>query len=236
MTLEQLVSQLKAAHGDGLLGVLVYGSTANDPAATKGHNIVVVVKSLDVKTMHADGAIALAFQEAGNPVPLVLTEAEWRSSVDVFAIEHADIADRHRVLHGVEDFLVTPRASIRDINMRHQLEYELLAQLLAVRAAIALAGHDAKAQRNVLASQASRAVALMRAALRLAGKPVTGDAASVCAAAAQAAGFDAAPFVAATAQRAGTRDVPKAELEVVLDGFHGGLSRLVAYVDTLPTP
>jgi hypothetical protein len=234
MTLDQLLTQLKSAHGDGLLGVLVYGSTANDPAAKKGHNIVAVVRSLDVKTMHADGAIALAWQEAGNPVPLVLTEAEWRSSVDVFAIEHADIADRHRVLHGTEDFLVAPRASIRDVNMRHQLEYELLALLLAVRAAIAVAGRDAKAQRGVLAAQASRAVALMRAALRLAGRPLPADAASVCADAAQAAGFESGPFVAALAQRAGTRDVPKAELESILDGFHGGLARLVAYVDSLP--
>ena len=94
MTLDELVTQLKVAHGNALLGVVVYGSTATDTAAKGGHNVVVVVRTLDVRAMQAGGAIGRSWQEAGNAVPLTLTEAEWRSSVDVFAIEHADIADQ----------------------------------------------------------------------------------------------------------------------------------------------
>src|SRR5262245_40629611 len=51
-TLDQLVAQLKSAHGDALLGVLVYGSTAADASATRGHNVAVVVRALDVRAMH----------------------------------------------------------------------------------------------------------------------------------------------------------------------------------------
>ena len=46
-----------------------------------------------------------------------LTEAEWRSSVDVFAMEHADILQRHKILYAAPGFdlnygvTVSPRCS-----------------------------------------------------------------------------------------------------------------------------
>jgi len=231
MTLDELVTQLKAAHGDALLGAVVYGSTATDPAAKAGHNVLVVVRSLDVTAMQAGGAIGRSWQEAGNAVPLTLTEAEWRSSVDVFAIEHADIAERHRVLYTAHGFTVTPRVSIHDADVRQQLEYESLALVLAVRSGIAAAGRDARAQRALLAAQASRAVALFRAAIRLAGAAPAANAEAACEQASKLASFDPAPFVAALRQRRGTADVPRGDLDAVLGGFHAGLTRLVAHVD-----
>src|SRR5262245_56704166 len=123
MTLDQLTTQLRAVHGDDLIAVIVYGSTAHDTSATKGHDVAVIVRSLSVAAMRADGAIARSWQEAGNAVPLVLTEDEWRSSADVFAIEHADIADRHRIVHAAPGFSVTAKESIRPADMRRQLEY-----------------------------------------------------------------------------------------------------------------
>lgn len=231
MTLDELVNQLRAAHGDALLGVVLYGSTVADAAAKRGHNVLVVVRSLDVAAMRADGAIGLAWEEAGNAIPLTLTEAEWRSSVDVFAIEHADIADRHRVLHAAAGFAVTPAGSVHAADIRRQVEYELLAQVLGVRAAITHAGSDVKAQRALLTAHSSRAVAMMRGALRIAGRPPAGDAPASIAAASTLAGFDPAPFIAADRQRHGGAEVVKADLPGVLSGFHAGLSTLLAYID-----
>lgn len=233
MTLEQLVQQLRAAHGDALLGVVLYGSTAADPSATRGHSVLVIVRALDVRAMQAGGAIAQAWQEAGNAPPLTLTEAEWRSSLDVFAIEHADIAERHRVLYAASGFAPADRAEIRDADVRQQLEYELLALLLTVRSAIAVAGREVKAQRAILGGEASRAAALMRAVLRLERQPVPGDAAGVCRDVGALAGFDAAPFVAALQLRRGT-PLPKGDVEPALAGFHAGLATLVAWVDARP--
>lgn len=233
MTLEQLVQQLRGAHGDALLGIVLYGSTATDPGAIRGHSVLVVVRGLDVRTMQAGGAIAQAWQEAGNAPPLTLTEAEWRSSVDVFAIEHADIAGRNRVLHAAPGFAPVGAAQVRDADVRHQLEYELLALLLTVRSAIAVVGRDAKGQREILRSEASRAVALMRAVLRLERRPVSTDAAEVCRDTAALAGFDAAPFVTALQARKGGT-VGKGDLEATLAGFHAGLATLEAWVDARP--
>jgi hypothetical protein len=234
MTIDNLVQQLRAAHGDALLGVLVYGSTATDPGATRGHSVLVVVRTLDVAALRAAGAIATAWHEAGNPAPLTLTEAEWKSSRDVFAIEHADIAERHRLLYAAHGFAPEPRAAVRDADIRRQVEYELLALTLGVRAAIAAAGRDAKAQRAVLAANASRATALMRAILRLERRPVPADAESVCREIEALTGTAAAPFVTALAQRRG-HDVSRPDLDAALAGFHGGLAALVAWVDARPT-
>jgi len=231
MTLDELVTQLKAAHGDALLGVVVYGSTATDPAAKSGHNVLVVVRALDVKALQASGAIGRSWQEAGNAVPLTMTDAEWQSSADVFAIEHADIADRNRVLHAAGGFAVMPRASISDADIRSQLEYEALAMLLAVRGGIAAVGRDAKEQRALLGAQASRAVALFRAGIRLSGADPAAEAVGVCTQAGSLAGFDSGPFAAALGQRRGTAEIPKSELDAVLGGFHAGLMKFVAHID-----
>ena len=232
MTLEQLVDQLRQAHGDALHGVVVYGSTATRADAKSGHNVLVVVSNLGLTAMHASGAIGRAWQEAGNAVPLTLTDAEWRSSVDIFAIEHADIADRNRILFAAPDFDVTARGAVHDADIRRQLEYELLALVLAVRSGIVAAGTDVAARRGQLASHASQAQALIRAAVRLSGTAPAADAAGVASQGAALGGFDAAPFVAAHRQRHREGDVPKAELDAVLTGFHGGLCALLAYVDS----
>jgi hypothetical protein len=234
MTLDQFVSQVHAAHGDALAAVLLYGSTAADETATTGHNVAVIVKGIDVRRMQAGGAISRSWQEAGNAVPLVLTEAEWRSSADVFAIEHADIADRHRVLYAAPGFVVIPRDAIRAEDMRRQLEYELLAQVLAVRAAIATAGNDAGDQRAILVAQAGRAVALMRTTLRLSGRSAESTPEGACAAAASLAAFDSAPFLAAIRARRGEEKVARAALGDTLAGFHAGLTKLLAFVDVMP--
>ena len=232
MTLEQLVNQLKQAHGDALHGVVVYGSTATRADAKSGHNVLVVVSSLGLTAMHASGAIGRAWQQAGNAVPLTLTDAEWRSSADVFAIEHADIADRHRVLFAAAGFDVTARGAVREADIRRQLEYELLALVLAVRSGIVAAGTNVADRRGQLASHASQAMALIRAAVRLSGAAPLPDTVALAAQGAALGGFDAAPFVAAQRQRHGEGDVPKAELDTVLAGFHGGLCALLAYVDS----
>jgi hypothetical protein len=232
MTLDRLVEQVRAAHGDALLAVVLYGSTARRPEAARGHDVLVVVRTLDLQGLRASGAIGRSWGEAGNSVPLVMTEGEWRSSADVFAIEHADIADRHQILYAAPGFAIGARASIRDEDIRRQLEYESLALLLRVRAAAGDAGPDVRAMRAVLAAHGSSALALFRAALRLGGRSV-GDDDAVCGAAAEAAGFSAVPFVAAVALRRGTKDVPKDQLASVVDEFHRGLMAFVRHVDRL---
>ena len=82
MTLDQLVSQLKAAYGAELRAVVLYGSAAAGEHIPKrsDYNVLVLTESLKPERLRAAAAVARAWAEAGNPAPMTMTPAEWRRS------------------------------------------------------------------------------------------------------------------------------------------------------------
>ena len=236
MTLDTLVAQLRAADADALRAVVLYGSAAGGEHHAKhsDYNVLVIVRSLSLEAMRAAGAVARSWEEAGNPVPLTLTEAEWKSSVDVFAIEHADIRERHRVLFAAEGYSPVDglQVSLRDV--RQQLEYESLGTLLRLRGRILASEVDATSRVRLLTASASQVLVLFRALVRLGGETPPSDNEALCRAAAAQAGFDAEPFVTVVAHRRGTAKLDPARVGETLMAYHAGLERVVAYIDRLP--
>src|ERR1043165_9288674 len=123
MTLDELVTQLSAAYGDGLRSIVLYGSAAAGEhiPSRSDYNVLVIVDGLDPSRLRAASAAARARGEAGDPAPLTLTETEWRGSADIFPMEYADILERHRVLFGDAPF-ADIRVDQRDLRL--QLERE----------------------------------------------------------------------------------------------------------------
>ena len=144
MSIEQLVPRLREAYGDGLRCVLVYGSAA-DPGAgaeaaartSRDVNVLVLVDALELDALRRAGGVMRDWVGAGHPSPLTLTTGEWRSSADVFAIEYADVLERHRVLHGA---LPTDGIQVRPEDIRRELEEQVLGALLKLRRGIMEAG------------------------------------------------------------------------------------------------
>lgn len=237
MKLEDLVSQLRAAYGDALSAVVLYGSAAGGEHHEKRSdmNVLVIAKSLSVTAMRAAGAVARAWGEAGHPPPLTLTEAEWRSSVDVFAMEHADILHRHKILYSAPPFDLTYGITVSPRDLRLQLEYEALGMLLRFRGRVLTSDHDAAKRLDTLVSGTSQVLVLFRAILRLRDETPPGDNEELCRRTASVAGFDASPFIAALAHWRGKKTVDVAQLNDLLEGYHAGLEQVVAYLDTLPT-
>jgi hypothetical protein len=236
MTLDDLVAQLRAAYGDALRALVLYGSAAGGEHHAKhsDFNVLVIVRALSLEAMRAAGAAARAWEEAGNPAPLTLTEAEWRSSVDVFAIEHADIRERHKVLFADTGFDLFRGVGVALGDIRQQLEYEALGTLLRLRGRILSSGNDNASRERLLAASVSQVLVLFRALLRLAGETPSADSEALCRAAAARAAFDPEPFVAVIAHRRGTSRLDRAKVGEVLLGYHTGLERVVAYLDALP--
>jgi predicted nucleotidyltransferase len=236
MKLDELVSQLRAAYGDALSAVVLYGSAAGGEHHEKRSdmNILVVAKSLTVSSMRAAGAVARAWGEAGHPPPLTLTEAEWRSSVDVFAMEHADILHRHKILWSAPSFDLKYGVTISSRDLRLQLEYEALGMLLRLRGRVLTSDHDAAHRLEALVSGTSQVLVLFRAILRLGDEVPPPDNEALCRMAAARAGFDAAPFSAVVAHWRGGKTIDTAQLDSVLEGYHSGLEQVVAYLDALP--
>jgi hypothetical protein len=231
MTQDELVAQLRAAYGDALRAVVLYGSAARADAPAGGRDVLVVVDRLGMDELRRVAPTARAWQEAGNPPPLTLTAREWHSSADVFPMEYADLLDGHRVLHGT---LPTDGVRVDPADLRRQVEAQALGKLLQLRAGILGAGNDAKRQLALVEASRGTMFVLFRALARLHGEHPAPDAAALARWAAATAGFDAAPFVRAAAHAAGTTRLTPGDAAGVLAGELAALERLVAHVDALP--
>jgi hypothetical protein len=232
MTLEGLTTQLTSALGDDLTAVVLYGSAAREERAGKraDHDVLVIVRRLTPASLRAVAPAARSWAKAGNPPPLILTETEWRSSADVFAIEVADILDRHRVLAGA---LPTEPSRVDPADLRHQLEAEAMGKLIALRQGILAAEGDAAKELALLAASRSAVLVLFRTLLRIHGEPRGSDSAEDVRRAAARAGFDAAPFLDVLEHVKGSTAIAAARADAVLEAYHAGLEVFVAHVDAM---
>jgi hypothetical protein len=230
MTLDELVTQLRAAYGTHLSAVVLYGSAAAGEHIPKqsDYNVLLLLDAIEPSQLAAASAVAQAWRDAGNPPPMTMTLAEWRRSSDVFPMEYADILDRHRVLFGAAPF---DGISVTRENLRLQLEQQVLGKLLQLRQGALLAGTDGKRQVELIAASVSTMMVLFRAVLRLHGQRPEGDNVMLTQRVAALAGLDATPFVRAVRHVRGESKLSGSDASQVLAGYLAGIERLDAYLD-----
>ncbi|MGH7616078.1 MAG: nucleotidyltransferase domain-containing protein [Gemmatimonadaceae bacterium] len=230
MTLEELVSQLRAAYGSALNAVVLYGSAAAGEHIAKrsDYNVLVIVDAIDATKLAAASAVSRGWAESGNPAPLTLTTPEWRGSADIFPMEYADILDRHRVLFGNPPFDGI-RVDLKDLRL--QLEQEAMGKLIKLRQGVLAAGNEGKRHIELLAASVSAIMVIFRAFLRLHHEVPSKDNTAVAEAVARKAGFDAGPFVSVVRHVRGEAKLDDAQASAVLDGYLRGMEKLVGYID-----
>lgn len=232
MTLEGLTERLTGALGETLVAIVLYGSAARGEQVAKrsDFNVLVIVRTLTPAALRASASTAQEWVAGGNPPPLILTEAEWRSSRDVFAMEVADILERHRVLAGA---LPAEPSAVDPAHLRHQLEFEAMGKLLALRQGIIAAGSSTERELQLLAASKSAVLVLFRTLLRVHRESGADGPEEVVRRVAARVGFDAAPFLEVVAHVKGTAAIPASRADAVLSAYHAGLERFVAHVDAL---
>jgi predicted nucleotidyltransferase len=235
MTLDELVTQLRAAYGARLSSVVLYGSAAGGDhiPSRSDYNVLVLLDSLDnSQSFVAASAVARAWREAGNPPPMTMTLEEWRRSSDIFPMEYADILERNRVLHGAPPF---EGISVDRADLRLQLEQQVMGKLLQLRQGALLAGSEGKRQSELVAASLSTMMVLFRAVLRLHGETASGDNAKTAARVGELAGFDPAPFLRAVRHVHGAEKLSSDQAGQVLSGYLGAIERLSRYLDQFGT-
>ena len=130
--INEFISRLRAASGENLLSVILYGSAADGEFHPEFSNVnlLCVLRETTFATLAAMAPAVEWWTRQKHHAPLVLTREEMERSTDVFSIEFLDMKQRHRVLFG-EDVL-----SGLQIPMhlhRAQLEYELREKLILLR-------------------------------------------------------------------------------------------------------
>lgn len=232
MNLDQMVAGIRTAGGDNVTAIVLYGSAAGRDYYTDGadRDVLVLVRDIDAPKLRAMTPTVRAWIKAGNPPPLVLTLAEWKNRADVFAMEYADMLERHRVLSG--EFPVTG-ISVNRAHLRLQLESEAMGKLLRFRRGVLNTMGHAAVTRALLSDSLSSILALLRATLHLHGETAPESSDALCDRVAKLAGFDPSAFRAVLADRRGDVKLRDDALDGVVDGYHEALEQLVAHVDAI---
>ncbi|HZI22676.1 MAG TPA: hypothetical protein VFD76_09160 [Gemmatimonadales bacterium] len=171
LSIDNLGDAVARALGPRLVTLLLYGSAARG-THVRGRsdvNTLLICDAVDEALFDALAPVVRPWTKAGHPAPLIFTEREWRQSADAFPIEYEDIRDAHRVLAGRD-----PWGGIRveREELRRQLEHELMGKLVQLRQAYATLREEPKRLGDVIVGSARGYFTMLRAVLRLAGKPV----------------------------------------------------------------
>lgn len=230
MTLDELVSQLRAAYGTALQSIVLYGSAAAGEHIAKrsDYNVLVIVDGLDPARLSAASAASRAWADAGNPAPLTMTVSEWRGSADIFPMEYADILERHKVLFGDPPFDGI-RVDLKDLRL--QLEQEAMGKLIKLRQGVLASGNEADRQLELLAASLSAIMIIFRALVRMHGGTPPKDNAALVEAVARQVQLDAAPFVRVIKHVRGESTMKATDAASVMGGYMRGMEQLVAYLD-----
>lgn len=229
--LAQLVEKTRAALGDRLVAVILYGSGASGEHHAKFSdlNVLCVVTAVTVRELADAEPVVRWWRSEGNPSPLLLSRDEVLGSADVFAIEFHDMLEQRRVLHG-ED--VIAGLEIERTFYRAQVEHDLRAKLLRLRQQAAAVLSDGDALMTLMLDSVSTFCILLRHAMLLGGiNPGTKKREMVSHL--HEMGIDAAPFgklLDVREAKAKAKDVTPGEL---FASYLAGIHSAVEYVDRL---
>jgi predicted nucleotidyltransferase len=161
MVLTEFVEKMRAAAGNNLASIILYGSAADGEFHPEYSdlNLLCVVSDTSFACVTKIAPVANWWLGKKHHPPLVLTSQELQTSADVFSIEFLDMKQRYRVLYG-EDVLRGTEVPMQ--LHRRQLEYELREKLFLLRQHVLLAGTDEKKLWEVMLRSLSSFTTLFR--------------------------------------------------------------------------
>src|SRR2546425_11117402 len=168
-TLEQLINDLRTAHGDNLASVVLYGSAAagDHIEQRSDHNLLIALNRITSEDLRLAQAPMREWQDLGQPIPVYFTVAELKDAADVFPIEFLQMEKARKVLYGRDPFELV---QISRANLRHQTEYELRTKLIQLRRLYIPASTSIEKLSSLMSDSLASFAALFRAVLTLHGQ------------------------------------------------------------------
>lgn len=172
--LDRLVEDLRAAHGDNLASIVLYGSAAagDDDEQRSDHNLLIALKRISSDDLRAAHKALRNWLKLGEPMPVYFTVEELKRAADVFPIEFLQMEKARKVLVGRDPLDLV---EISRENLRHQTEYELRTKLTQLRRLYVPASNSVERLMALMNDSLGSFAALFRAALILHGEepPIT---------------------------------------------------------------
>lgn len=237
MTHEKLTSEfvekIRAAAGDNLLSVVLYGSAANGEFHPEYSdlNLLCLVRNASFAALNKVAGVVSWWRGKRHHPPLVLTSEELITSADVFSIEFSDMKQRYRVLFGSD--------LLRDLQVpkthhREQLEYELREKLFLLRQHLILAGTDEKQLWEIMLHSLSSFTTLFRHVLLEMGEAERKHSREAVAVLSKKLSFDDLPFLQLMDVRSKQADRKRLRASEVAAKYLEAITIVVASVDAMP--
>lgn len=166
----QALEILRAAFGENLRAVILYGSAAGADyvPGRSDINLLVVLHRARPQELQPLRACWRAWHRAGLAVPQVVDAEFLVRAADVFPLELSEIREQHRLLFGEP---VLDALEVRSRNLRHQVEFELRSKALRLTALYLEADVDRRVLEEALLGSVKSFAVLMKQLLRLEGEP-----------------------------------------------------------------
>lgn len=150
----------------------VFGARFTALVAYDAHRSAAFAGSIGVADLAAAARLADGWARSGLAVPLLLTPAEFRRSLDTFPIEYGAILRRHVVIAGTPPF---DGVSVAEADVRRALEVLAKGHVLHLRAGAIATGGRAAEGRDLIAASLDPFRALIVNAAQLTGHPADTD-------------------------------------------------------------
>jgi predicted nucleotidyltransferase len=227
--LDTFLAGLDAALGDRYTAVL-FGSAARGDyvEGMSDLNVLIVLEDASPATLTRLEVPLGAWYEAGQVAPLLITRAEWLRAQDVFPIEVVDLLDAHKLLRG--------RDAVRDLavnepHLRLALEADLRGKLLRLRRGYVALHRDPVGMTRLLLQSVPQHLLLLRALLRLVGRPLPRDHEALVRSAAEVVGFEAEAVLLLDRKR--REDGPWRATREQYEAYMAAVEGTVRFVDHL---
>lgn len=164
--LNELIDNLKKIFEKRLSSVFLYGSCAVEDCSRTfpDLNLIVIIENLKADDLKKSHPFVKKFAQKGKYLPIFMDKEEWFDSCDVYAIECADIQDRHKILYG-EDLV--NNLGVEKSDLRFQCEQETKSLLIRLRQTYVGHAQDKKAVKEIIKLSSKTFVVIFRTILRL---------------------------------------------------------------------
>jgi predicted nucleotidyltransferase len=230
--INEFISRLRAASGENLESVILYGS------ATDGEfhpdfsnvNLLCVLRETSFAALVAIAPAVEWWTKQKHHEPLILTREELESSTDVFSIELLDMQHRHRILFGAD---VLSGLKIPMHLHRAQLEYELREKLILLRERLLLAANDKKQLWDLMLHSLSTFTTLFRHGLIALGATPPKAKRQTIQELASRISFDASAFLQLLDIREHKAETKQFDVADVFARYLAGVQQVTAAVDKM---
>lgn len=233
-TLRAYVTDVSGIFGTVLEAVILYGSAVRGDFLPGRSNLNLLL----LLTQHETGSLqryAKAHRRWSKEhivVPLFLTEAELRASLDLFPLEYTEIEEQHVLLMGRDPF-VGLHLDLR--HLRAQCEQEIHGNLVRLRQRFVEGGGKAEAAVILLPLSLTGLLPCLRGLFRALEIPVPRSADALLADLKSVLGVEPAAFQEVVHLKRGLRTPGPLEVPRLFERYVSALQALVERVDQMRT-